>query len=42
MFEKGVFLAERIAKVAVVLTNLVLSLSVLGLVYFIFQILGMR
>ncbi|WP_089648184.1 hypothetical protein, partial [Escherichia coli] len=40
--QKGVFLAERLAKVAVVLTNLVLSLSVLGLVYFIFQILGMR
>lgn len=37
MFEKGVCLAERLAKVAVVLTNFVLSLSVLGLVYFIFQ-----
>jgi len=37
MFEKGVCLAERLAKVAVVLTNLVLSFSVLGLVYFIFQ-----
>lgn len=40
MFEKGVCLAERLAKVAVVLTNLVLSLSVLGLVYFIFRNLG--
>lgn len=37
MFEKGVRLAERLAKVAVVLTNLALSLSILGLVYFIFQ-----
>lgn len=39
MFEKSVYLAERLAKVATVLTNLVLSLSVLGLVYFIFKIL---
>jgi len=37
MFEKSVCLAERLAKVAAVLTNLALSLSVLGLVYFIFQ-----
>ncbi len=37
MFEKSVYLAERLAKVAVVLTNLVLSISVLGLVYFIFK-----
>lgn len=37
MFEKSVYLAERLAKVATVLTNLVLSFSVLGLVYFIFK-----
>ncbi|CAM7600142.1 hypothetical protein HmCmsJML158_04852 [Escherichia coli] len=42
MFEKGVCLAERLAKVAVVITNLVLSLSILGLVYFIFQNLALR
>ncbi len=37
MFEKVVRLAERLAKVAVVLTNLLLSLAVLGFVYFILQ-----
>jgi len=42
MFEKSVCLAERLAKVAVVLTNLVLSLSILGLVYFMFQHLALR
>lgn len=41
MLEKIVCLAERLAKVAPVLTNLVLSLSVLALVYFMLKNLAL-
>ncbi|RKT89495.1 hypothetical protein BJ925_0206 [Rahnella aquatilis] len=37
MFEKMVCLAERLAKVAPVLTNLVLSITTLGIVYLILK-----
>ncbi len=40
--EQIVSLAERLSKVAVVITNLVLSLALLGMVYFIFQNVTLR
>lgn len=40
MFQNFVRYAERLAKVAVVLSNLILSVSVLGLVYFMCRFLG--